>query len=61
MSFIAQEVLRRPHDAAFTIKRALSTIAGFHNPYNIACEIRVGAIMQGRAYSGSNLVNLHLP
>lgn len=59
MNFIAQKVLRITYDAAFTVKRALSTIAGSHSPYNIAWGMGIGVNIQGRACSGSNLVNLH--
>lgn len=43
MSLIVQEALRRPHDATFTIKRALLTTAEFSKtPRNTACGIGVG-------------------
>lgn len=59
MSFIAQEVLRITYDAAFTVKRALSTTAGSNSPYNTAWGMGIGVNIQGRACSGGNLVNLH--
>lgn len=59
MNFIAQKVLRITYDAGFTVKRALSTIAGSRSPYNTAWGMGIGVNIQGRACSGSNLVNLH--